>query len=76
MFGVFFSASRGVRDPFPCREPTKRGCCIAFSSAKVRPEGECVSVSVFVCVHLGGRGTSSNYHTEITQGHTALLESG
>lgn len=31
----------------PCREPTKRGCCIAFSSAKVCLERECVLVCVW-----------------------------
>lgn len=60
------------KDTNPCREATKRGCCIAFSSAKVSPERGCMCACV--CIK-GGRGTSSNYHIEITQGHTALLES-
>ncbi len=34
----------------PCREPTKRGCCISFSSAKVCPEMDCVCACVCACV--------------------------
>lgn len=35
------------------------------------------TVCVHVCVRVrgGGTGPPSNYHIEITQGHTALLES-
>lgn len=52
----------------------------ALIPAKSPPKGGAVSLYdqpkfvQSVCVK-GGRGTSSNYHFEIKQGHTALLES-
>ena len=64
----------------PAEGPPKGGAILLSHLPKfVQRGGVCVHVCVCVrvCVRVcaGGRGTSSNYHIEITQGHTALLES-
>lgn len=61
----------------PCREPTKRGCCIAFSSAKVCPEigCVCVCVSVWVSVWRGQGDFSQLSYWNCTGSHCITVES-